>query len=437
MTAILLELLQRRAAYTFVRTLDRMPTTRSASRVTSTPTTSKPVSTAGSKRKSPASTSASVKPASTKRQRVAKPVDGSLAAPETALPVEAAETSATASNADAVPSEPEEPMMPAVLSFSLEDAKAHLIDVDSRFEDIFEKLQCKPYEKLERVHPFRALVESILGQQISWLAARSIKHKFIRLFDPSLPEKATDYVERKSAAGSFPTAQQVAKLDLVTLKSAGLSTRKAEYIQDLALRFSDGRLSTEKIMESTDEELAEMLIAVRGIGVWTVHMFAMFSLRRPDILPAGDLGVQRGMLRWFLSLHSEAHPFTLSPEKVNTTGRKAEDSAKDILPELPSSTAAAKGVADALEVNSVQIAAIPPPFTPSIKKTLGSEVAKKSRAPLPAGITVELLKSRLQGKKVKGAFLTPQEMEDLTEPWKPYRSIGVYYMWSLADANGK
>lgn len=73
--------------------------------------------------------------------------------------------------------------------------------------------------------------------------------------------------ERKSAAGSFPTAQQVAKLDLVTLKSAGLSTRKAEYIQDLALRFSDGRLSTEKIMESTDEELAEMLIAVRGIGV--------------------------------------------------------------------------------------------------------------------------------------------------------------------------
>lgn len=59
----------------------------------------------------------------------------------------------------------------------------------------------------------------------------------------------------------------------------------------------------------------------------------------------GDLGVQRGMLRWFLSLHSEAHPFTLSPEKVNTTGRKAEDSAKDILPELPSSTAAAKGVA--------------------------------------------------------------------------------------------
>lgn len=52
-------------------------------------------------------------------------------------------------------------------------------------------------------------------------------------------------------------------------------------------------------------------------------------------------------------------------------------------------------------MNSVQIAAIPPPFTPSIKKTLGSEVAKKSRAPLPAGITVELLKSRLQGKKVK------------------------------------
>jgi len=154
--------------------------------------------------------------------------------------------------------------VPAVLTFNLEEARDYLIQVDHRFEDLFDRMKCKPFENLEQVHPFRALATSILGQQISWLAARSITHKFIRLYDPSLPEKPTD--EERRAITSFPTPHQVANTEIAILRTAGLSARKAEYIQDLAARFADGRLSTKKLLEADDEQLAQMLIEVRGIG---------------------------------------------------------------------------------------------------------------------------------------------------------------------------
>jgi len=82
---------------------------------------------------------------------------------------------------------------------------------------------------------------------------------------------------------------------------------------------------------------------------------------------------------------------------------------------------------------------VPPTFTPSIKRTLDKPATNPGvlPVPLPSGIDVVLLKSRLNGKKIKGAFLTPKEMDDLTEHWKPYRSIGVYYMWSLAKAKAE
>ncbi|CAA7263166.1 unnamed protein product [Cyclocybe aegerita] len=328
----------------------------------------------------------------------------------------------------------EDATVPAVLSFAFEEAKNHLIEADHRFEDLFEKMKCKPFEQLERVHPFQALAKSILGQQISWLAARSITHKFLRLYQPSLPEKPTE--EERKAITFFPSPYQVATTGIDTLRTAGLSARKAEYIKDLATRFADGRLSTEKLLAADDEELARMLIEVRGIGRWTVDMFAIFSLRRPDILPVGDLGVQRGMVRWFLSLHSAAHPFSISPEKVgnsaNTKTKKSQGEANEHPSEslvdgekdddMPvDSSSAPPGTSEGEESSS-----IPPPFTPSIKKTLSKPAATPGKPvpPLPSGIDVKLLKSRLDGKnKVKGAFLTPQEMNALSENWKPYRSV--------------
>ncbi|KAJ6499304.1 DNA glycosylase [Mycena sanguinolenta] len=329
----------------------------------------------------------------------------------------------------------------AILTFSFEDAKKHLINADHRFEDVFSRLECKPFQQLEQVHPFRALATSILGQQISVMAARSIKHKFIRLYDSSIPEKHSDYTPNESES-FFPTPQQVAETEIATLRTAGLSARKAEYITDLAARFSDGRLSTKKLMEADDEELAEMLIEVRGIGRWTVDMFALFSLRRPDILPVGDLGVQRGVVRWFLSQHVPSYSFAASPEKnqlaspskKKTKKVQGEDDALPVFAE-PSSTATEEAPRTPPPAEDASAIPLPPTFTPSIKRTLAKPALDDGIPALPEGLTVAELKSRLDGKKkIKGAFLSPLHMEQLTAPWRPYRSLGVYYMWALADA---
>ncbi|RPD59779.1 DNA glycosylase [Lentinus tigrinus ALCF2SS1-6] len=350
-------------------------------------------------------------------------------------------------------------LVPAVLTFSFEEAKQHLISVDPRFEDVFRRVKCKPYEHLERVDPFQTLAHSILGQQISWKAAAAITHKFRRLFDPSIPEASSEY-----DGDFFPTAHQVGTKDITTLRTAGLSARKAEYILDLASRFADGRLSTRKLLEADDEELHRMLIEVRGIGTWTVNMFAMFSLRRPDILPVGDLGVQRGVLRWFIALHAPTYPVSLRKDKL--IDQDADDSpvsgsqqvlaaarattpdassvppAPDtLLPSTPKKKGKGQAADGATAGRAETSMGLPEPFTPSINRTLnmlgkpddmgGAEVKVP---PLPEGLTVAQMKTRLNGKnKIKGALLTPKEMEALTECWRPYRSLGVYYMWALAE----
>ncbi|KAI0769793.1 DNA glycosylase [Trametes elegans] len=389
-------------------------------------------------------------------QSNAAPISGSSAAP------------APGTSADG------EELVPAVLTFSFEEAKQHLIRVDSRFEDVFRRVKCKPYEHLERVDPFRyAPREVCLGQQISWKAAASITHKFVRLFDPSIPESVAE-----SRSTFFPSAHQVVTKDVATLRTAGLSARKAEYILDLAARFADGRLSTRKLLQADDEELHTMLTEVRGIGrndpladvASAVDMFAMFSLRRPDILPVGkfdcgDLGVQRGVLRWFTSLHSPSNPISLREDKLSdqdqgepvasnrppstgaegaggpmTVPRAATPDASSIAP-APDSLlvpgTAVKGKEKTADEGATM--GLPKLFTPSINKTLnmqttsGEDEGELQPPPLPEGLTVAVLKSRLSGKKVKGALLTPKEMEDLTECWRPYRSLGVYYMWALAE----
>ncbi|KAG5645198.1 hypothetical protein DXG03_006716 [Asterophora parasitica] len=429
-----------------------MRTTRSSSRAANAAEVPTPASTlaagTGAKRK-PESQADAAKP-KLKRARVAK-------APSTpqaqASPQEA--TSSSSDNKETLTAASQEALVPAVLTFSFEDAKRHLISVDHRFEDLFSKMPCKPYEHLERVHPFRALVTSIVGQQISWLAARSVNHKFIRLYDASLPEKPDDYEAHRTPTSFFPTPEQVAKTDIPTLRSAGLSQRKAEYVLDLASRFADGRLSTEKLFNADDEELADMLIEVKGIGAWTVNMFAIFSLRRPDILPVGDLGVQRGLLIWFLSLHSTKHKWGFTPQKVAGASSAKKKTPKSKLAsattadpdELPAfgdaQTTSSSNVLDedaptpdissvppttVLEDADDEIPSMPPAFTPSIRKTLDKPGVDEgsSPRPLPDGLTVAVLKSRLDGKKkIKGAFLTPKEMEDITESWKPYRSIAT------------
>ncbi|KAI2473236.1 DNA glycosylase [Annulohypoxylon bovei var. microspora] len=166
----------------------------------------------------------------------------------------------------------------------LEEACKHLISVDSRMKPLIEKHQCSVFsvEGLsEKIDPFEALCSGIISQQVSGAAARSIKQKFIDLFDGN--------------DSKFPHPSQVAPCTIEQLRTAGLSQRKAEYMQGLAEKFTSGELSAQILADASYDVVLEKLIAVRGLGKWSVEMFACFALKRMDVFSLGDLGVQRGM----------------------------------------------------------------------------------------------------------------------------------------------
>jgi 3-methyladenine DNA glycosylase/8-oxoguanine DNA glycosylase len=126
---------------------------------------------------------------------------------------------------------------------------------------------------------FNALAAAIVFQQLSGKAASTIHQRFTTLFRDDLPE-----------------AGQVSKLSMEALRGVGLSRNKALAIQDLAEKSLDGTLLPIKRMSVLDDEqVVENLCLVRGIGPWTAQMFLIFDLGRPDVMPATDLGVQKGV----------------------------------------------------------------------------------------------------------------------------------------------
>lgn len=186
------------------------------------------------------------------------------------------------------PSKTGRPRPTATTGTLLEKAVAHLISTDPRLKPVIEKHPChlfSPEGLAEEVDPFRSLVSSIIGQQVSGAAAKSIRDKFVALFNPDV-EDITLRTRR------FPTPEEIIQYDIATLRTAGLSQRKAEYIQGLAQKFAAGELSAWMLLNASDQELVEKLIAVRGLGLWSVEMFACFALKRIDVFSAGDLGVQ-------------------------------------------------------------------------------------------------------------------------------------------------
>lgn len=128
--------------------------------------------------------------------------------------------------------------------------------------------------------PFLSLARSILYQQLATKAAKCIYDRFISLF---------------SGGESGVLPESVISISAVDLRKIGVSGRKASYLHDLADKYKTGSLSDELILKMNDEELIDRLTSVKGIGVWTVHMFMIFTLHRPDVLPVGDLGVRKGV----------------------------------------------------------------------------------------------------------------------------------------------
>jgi DNA-3-methyladenine glycosylase II len=155
----------------------------------------------------------------------------------------------------------------------------HLKKSDPILRAIIERVG--PY-KIEYGEPtFHSLAESILYQQLNGKAAVVIFNRFIeQTGDPVTPEG-------------------ILKLSDAQMRAVGLSKQKTAYLRDLAQKTKDGLLNFERLGDMSNEEVIEHLTQVKGIGVWTAHMFLMFTLRRPDILPTGDYGIQAAMKKHY------------------------------------------------------------------------------------------------------------------------------------------
>jgi DNA-3-methyladenine glycosylase II len=155
----------------------------------------------------------------------------------------------------------------------IEQAIRHLRKTDPVMRDVIRK--AGPFTMQLHRNRFRALVFSILGQQISGKAAASIRARLIEYLKP----------EQISP-------QSIARLTPEELRSVGVSLQKANYLLDLATQVADGKLRLDRVARMSDEDVIDALVQVKGIGVWTAQMFLIFSLGRPDVFPHDDLGVR-------------------------------------------------------------------------------------------------------------------------------------------------
>ena len=157
---------------------------------------------------------------------------------------------------------------------------------------------------IERVGPcrmefgpaeFSSLAEAIVYQQLNGKAAVTIFQRFAEL------------------AGEPITPEGILKLGDEQLRAVGLSKQKSAYLKDLAARTAAGLLDFSKLPDLSDEEVIQHLTQVKGVGVWTAHMFLIFSLRRPNVLPTGDYGVQMAVKKHY---RKRKLPKPLEMEKI-------------------------------------------------------------------------------------------------------------------------
>lgn len=125
---------------------------------------------------------------------------------------------------------------------------------------------------------YGALLRTIVGQQLSTKAARTIYLRVLDLF-----------------GGRTPAPEELLKVSEEDLRAAGLSRGKVTYIRDLAAHVIAGELELEELRHLPDDEVIERIVSVRGLGRWSAEMFLIFHLERPDVLSGGDLGIRRAV----------------------------------------------------------------------------------------------------------------------------------------------
>lgn len=159
----------------------------------------------------------------------------------------------------------------------MQGAIRHLTSADPVLAAIIARVG--PYRLQVRKPTFETLARSIVYQQLAGKAAASI---FARL---------------KVAVGPRFSAKAVLGLTQEQLRACGLSAQKAAYIRDLAERVASRQLSFQRLAGLEDQEIIESLTQVKGVGVWTVQMFLIFALERPNVLPISDLGIRNAIRR--------------------------------------------------------------------------------------------------------------------------------------------
>jgi DNA-3-methyladenine glycosylase II len=170
-------------------------------------------------------------------------------------------------------------MPPSNLSFDLAKAVRHLSERDEQLKSLIAEMTPFAIDVADAQSPYEVLLESIVYQSISGKAAATIFARIVALGEN----------------GRAPTPQAMLKIPSRKLRKAGLSGAKVLAMKDLAKKAIEGVVPThDEALKLTDEEIVERLVSVRGIGAWTVEMFLIFRLGRPDVLPIHDLGVKKG-----------------------------------------------------------------------------------------------------------------------------------------------
>lgn len=165
-------------------------------------------------------------------------------------------------------------------SNELQKGAHYLASVDSILGEVIKTAPLPAFQPHKNY--YQALVESIVSQQLSVKAAASILKRFTDLF-----------------SSNFPTPNEILEKDIETYRSVGLSRQKASYIRDLAEKVLDGTIKFDHLDSLSNQEVINELIQVKGVGVWTVHMFLMFCMGRFDVLPTGDLGIRNGIQKLY------------------------------------------------------------------------------------------------------------------------------------------
>lgn len=173
---------------------------------------------------------------------------------------------------------PPDPIRADGLTFDREAALRHLRAVSPDMAALIKAAGPFTVDPDQDLDPFAYLLRSIVFQQLNGVAAGTIHRRVLDLFE-----------------GGVATPVELLDLDAATLRAAGVSGNKAASMHDLARHALAGELpSREELPMLGDLEIVHRLVAVRGIGPWTVQMLLMFRLGRPDVLPTGDFGVREG-----------------------------------------------------------------------------------------------------------------------------------------------